>query len=149
MERVPREECPMRHLPELPSLTPALIAALLIGDQRRCDPKAELHRRIFVRLIHKAIDEYNETRQSFIVETVDGFDFMNHLENCLNATSRLLSVVDRLKRNANATLFDKDLRRCLSAYKTPVMDLRDVIEHKRFKIMNLDQTTRDAVSHAA
>ena len=77
----------MPHLPELPSLTPALIAALLIGDQRRCDPKAELHRRIVVRLIHKAIDEYNEARPSLIAETVDGFDFINHLENCLNATS--------------------------------------------------------------
>src|SRR5439155_21748412 len=57
------------------------------------------------------------------------FGFTDHLENCINATRRLLGIVERIKGDGKAAPIPRETRRLLESIRKQVIDVRDVIEH--------------------
>lgn len=79
-----------------------LLPVVVIGFDQAVGREGGLYLRLFCRLIDKAIYEYNIARRLILEEIEDNnrlknrFLIINHLENCLNAISRVAKTFDLL-----------------------------------------------------
>jgi len=133
----------MPDLSDLDSLKKELIPVLLIGADAALGPKDRLHLRTFIRLIDKAVDEYRDARKALIDEitaeedaksgkqgamVILSFAFIDHIENCITSTRRILRTFDRIKGN-NPNLIDRQTNRLITNLSADITAVRDVLEH--------------------
>lgn len=90
------------EIKEEPFLIKPLLPVVIIGFDQAIGRDGGLYLRLFCRLIDKAIYEYNIARRLILEEMEDNdrlknrFLIINHLENCLNAVSRVAKTFDLL-----------------------------------------------------
>jgi hypothetical protein len=133
--------CEMPDLSELDTrLARHLILDVLIGEPG-LSRREGFYRRNFVRLVDKAVLEYQEAHSALIKQIEEGgaeviptgaasfFRFIHHFENCINATSRLLKLIERIKCEGGALHLPRLARRSIEAHGRGVPDIRNAIEH--------------------
>ena len=133
-----------------PPLTPsAVIVTTFIGDGP-LSRKAGLQRRTFARLVDKAVAEYTRAREALIAQIEEGkrpanemartgrliyvFAFVDHLENCLNASRRLLLSLDQLKKDRTVPHLERVNRREVEVGGRGIVDVRNTLEHMAERI---------------
>jgi hypothetical protein len=138
-------ECKMPDLTGLDSpLFNRLFVKLLIGE-RNISRKASLYRRNFIRLIDKALREYDEARNIVLAEIAEAnrpaeemaktgrhiyiYSFTDHIETCINAVSRLFRLLDRISSEKDSPVFPRSLRKLLQAKNQSIKDIRNSVEH--------------------
>jgi hypothetical protein len=128
-------QLPMPDLSALSSLKKNLLAILIGMGDAGLSRKLGLHRRNFIRLIDKAIYEYVMARADVLAEMEEteplsfyGFAFIDHMENCINATRRLLAMVEIFK-SERTPILPRETRLLLRSLSQEIIDVRDVIEH--------------------
>jgi hypothetical protein len=141
---IPTENKMPQLYPELGRLQPQLMLTAAFIGNGTLSQNAALMRREVVRLIDKAIYEYTLAQQAIIdqiaethrpyEELVKGriiymIGFTDHMENCINATRRLVALLQNLRSDRSAPLQDKIKRRLVEAHANPLIDIRDTLEH--------------------
>lgn len=126
------------NMPELSGLDypliNRLIVQLLVGE-KDFSIEARLYRRNFIRLIDKAIEEYNNAREVLLEQIKTGgqgiyvITFTNQIENCLNAVRRLYLLLDRIKAEKKSPAIPKETRRMLETQSKSIKSIRDAVEH--------------------
>lgn len=110
-----------------------LLPQLLVGHVA-ADPLG-LYLREFVRLVDKAIFEYEDARVAF--ETgcenhrciLPHIAFTNHFETCVNAIARLLKLLDRIARVHSDSSSTRTIRKMAQACGRNVCGARGAVEH--------------------
>ena len=126
----------------VPKVTHCYLAGSLTGTQVGMDKKIELLRKNFVRLIDKAIYEYQFAREAIIDELeeknsiIHTIAIINHLENCINSIHRVFKLYDRIKKSPHAPKMDKILKKLAEVYEKPIRDMRHTLEHIDNEIQN-------------
>jgi hypothetical protein len=153
------------HMPSLQGqcepLTPTLLLRLGFVGDGTLGRKAALYRRLIVRLVDKAVYEYNMARQALVMQIEEGqrpteemkltgriihiFGFVDHMENCLNATRRLLWGLDHIKREASAPPIARPIRQSIAAHAKEIFAIRDVLEHITERIDRGDTRSSEPV----
>jgi len=117
----------------------------LIGAGIGTDKKFEQYRTNYVRLVDKAIHEYNSVREAVTCQIEDKkrgifiLPIINHMENCINATNRANKILKRIISNpGNGFDFDRAAKRMVDSYinNAGISDLRNTIEHIEECILN-------------
>jgi hypothetical protein len=130
---------------ECGKLTPTLMLRVTFKGEGALGRNAALYRRLIVRLVDKAVYEYNMAREALVMEIEEGqrsteemmrtgriiyiFGFVDHMENCFNATRRLLWGLDHIKREASAPPIARPILRSIEAHGKGIVAIRDVLEH--------------------
>jgi len=125
------------HMPNLSDrnvpIAKYLLPQLLVGGVE--DDPFGLLLREFVRLVDKAVFEYEDARGAFETGSenhryiLPHIAFTNHFETCINAVARLLKILDRLVRlHRNAGQL-RTIRKMAKAAEKEVRGIRDQIEH--------------------
>ena len=144
-------ECGMEDLSDLERLLPAMILSLVfLHADKDVDRRIRLYRRVYVRLVDKAINEYSEARQLILAQIVEGrrsvedmtqdgrqiymFGFVNHMENCILTVRRLLRFIDVLKGNRKGLPIPREIRRQIESLTRDLVGIRDVVEHMEERI---------------
>ena len=148
---IPTENKMPQLYPELGHLQPQLMLIVVFSGDGTLSQNAALMRREAIRLMDKAIFEYTLARQAIIDQIGEGqrsYDeqirgrviymcgFTNHMENCINATRRLIALMQHLRGDRSAPLQDKTKRRLIDAHADPLIDIRDTLEHMGEMISN-------------
>src|SRR5690606_37830179 len=130
--------------PELQRLQPRLLLLNLFHGSGTLRPKAAALRMVAVRLIDKAVYEYSLARQAIVEQIAESqrpyeemsqgrvihmFGFTDHMENCLNATRRLLSLFESPRSDRSAPTQDRIKRRLVDAHAGSLVDIRNILEH--------------------
>lgn len=131
------KECRMPEISDLKISTLAqYIVGQLVGAGKGIDRHIEDYRKNFVRLVDKAVYEYNEARNAVVAQikdkqaTIYVTVITNHLENCINAVKRSLNLLDRIRHHQRAPfIMDRTTYRAINFYSDEVKDIRDTIEH--------------------
>lgn len=119
-------ECKM---PNLSGLDFPLMGRLCVQEfagERDLSPKAILYRKVFIRLVDKALREYYEARKAIIAQIAEAnrsaeemitngrqiymFEFIDHTETCINAVRRLYKLLERIKAEKESPVLPKELR---------------------------------------
>ncbi len=114
--------------------------------------KTALHRRQYIRLTDKALDEYNEARLLILAQVEVGsrttdemtsngrgiymFKFIDHMENCISSVRRALRYLEYIKGNQDGLQVPKLIRKQINSLSTSLVDVRNFIEHMDEKIQN-------------
>ena len=121
-------ELKMEDLSGLEKLQPTLILNLVFAQgDRDISRRTALNRRLYIRLLDKAVDEYNEARELIIAQIAEGqrsseemekdgrhiymFKFIDHMENCISSVIRILRFLGILKGNQDGLTFSRTVRR--------------------------------------
>ncbi len=143
-------ECKMPDISDLTTpLLPALLTQALVGN-KKLSRKTILYRNNFVRLVDKAVFEYQESRSTIIAQVKEMqrsdeeiiengrvlyiLNFTDHFENCINATARLLKLLVRIKKEYGPPFISRVVRNSIEAYSKSIPDIRIAIEHMDEKI---------------
>ena len=128
-------QCKMPDLSGLDSpLFNRLFVKLIVGE-RNISFKASLYRRNFIRLIDKALREYNEARNIVLAQIAEAnrpvyiYRFTDHIETCINAVSRLFALLDRISSEKESPQFPRPLRRLLQTKNRSITTIRNSVEH--------------------
>ncbi|MFH1952336.1 MAG: hypothetical protein ABIL06_12050 [Pseudomonadota bacterium] len=139
-------ELKMDDLSGLAKLQPTLVLNLVFakGD-REISRRTALNRRVFIRLLDKAVDEYEESRNLIVAQIAEGeqstdemarsgrhiymFKFVDHMENCISTVRRILRFLDILKGNRDGLAFPRTVRKHIESLTTPIVEVRDTVEH--------------------
>jgi hypothetical protein len=140
-------KCKMPDLSNLTQLYTRLIVNWLAYGNEGLSKKTGLYRTIFVRLVDKAVHEYQEARDTLIAGVDDWshpvedmvkkgklYRLTDHLENCINAVARLLQITDRMKNESATVVIDRTLRKSIESHSKSVRDVRNLIEHMEEEI---------------
>lgn len=142
-------KCEMPDLSDLDTLLRYLLPHVLIGDPG-LNRKEGLYRRNFIRLVDKAIAEYQKARLAIIQEVEEAkytseemsrtgrqifiIDFIDHFENCLNATNRLFKLLEKIKKEELNQNVPGLARKLSEAQAKSIRDFRGTFEHIDEKI---------------
>jgi hypothetical protein len=121
------------NMPEISAdypLIDRLIVKLLIPDPT-ITRKVSLYRTNIVRLSDKAILEYNLAREAFLapLQEMPFIAFMNHMENCVDATARMFKLLGKLESDKTSPPVPQLYLERLATTKRSVTDFRNAIEH--------------------
>ncbi len=111
-----------------------LIVQLLIGEPG-LSKEFTRYRRIYIRLLKKALYEYEMARMTILEWIEDTRDLMkpltfaNHLETCIHEISRLFKLLEKIKTDITAPPLPRITRRLLEKQYEPVHEIRNTIEH--------------------
>jgi hypothetical protein len=140
--RAIKSECKMPALASIDfPLTNRLIVQLMVGAPG-LSKKASLYRTIFVRLLDKAIREYQQAREAFLANIAEAnramhfIAFTDHIETCINAVSRLFKLLDRIKSEKESPAFPRELRKLVGTKSECVANVRNAVEHMDEEIRN-------------
>ena len=139
-------ECKMEDLSGLEKLQPNMLLNLVFaGIDENIERKTTIYRKIFVRLIDKTLDEYNEAQSLILEQIIERkrsddemkkkgrvlymLKFVDHMENCIGTLRRILRILDKLKGNREGLSFPRTIRRQIESLSTPLVELRNTIEH--------------------
>jgi hypothetical protein len=119
------------------------ILHVFIGDPG-VNQKERSYRRIFARLVDKALYEYGMARKAILAQLDEQerpveemasrgrelfiLAFTDHFENCVNAINRALDLLEHM-REAIGSRVPRQTRRILEAYSRFVPDVRNLFEH--------------------
>jgi len=137
--RIP-ESCQMPDLTALDSLIPGFMNAVTFFNGDELTEREKLYIRVFVRLVNKALIEYEEARKCVMAQLQERqrlfymLAFVDHMENCLNAARRLFGIIDAAKSEQGALKIDRILRKYAESHFNDVKNIRDCIEHMDEKI---------------
>jgi len=140
------KECKM---PALSGLDMPLVSRLLLQvfiGEPGMSQKAALYRRNFVRLVDKALREHHEARQAILAQIAEAkrpakemaehgrqifmLEFTDHMENCINAISRLFKLLQSIKSEKNgAPALPRRLRKLVETKNIDITKARDAVEH--------------------
>lgn len=140
-------------LSHLEKQLPNLVLKLAFGNaDKDIDRKIALHRRQFVRLVDKALDEYHEARNMIVSQVREGertteemtrtgrgiymFKFIDHIENCISTVRRILRYLAYLKGNQDGLQIPRIARRQIDSVSSALVAVRDAIEHMDERIQN-------------
>jgi hypothetical protein len=146
-------ELKMEDLSGLEKLQPTLILNLVFAQgDRDISRRTALNRRLFIRLLDKAVDEYNKARELIVAQIAEGqrsseemtkdgrhiymFKFVNHMENCTSSVRRILRFLDILKGKQDGLAFSRTVRKHIESLTSSIVDVRDTIEHMDERIQN-------------
>ena len=109
------EECKMPDLSSVlsDSIFSQLMVQLLLGEPR-LSREYRLYRRNYIRLLIKAAYEYKLAREVILEWISDHqsvnltFTFTNHMESCINAVSRILKLIYRMKSDKTSPSIPKN-----------------------------------------
>ena len=135
----------MKNLLHLEKQFPTMLlnVVFLQGNKGLADKTASM-RKVFVRLVDKALDEYNASFQCIEEQIahiesrannpeagaeIYMFKFIDHMENCISSIRRSLRYLDFLIGNQDGLLVDRTIRRLIDSHKTDLIDIRNSIEH--------------------
>lgn len=133
-------ECKMPDLSGLGSpLMWRLIPQMLVGESY-LSKEASRYRKTFIRLRDKALREYHEARKAILAQTSEKEKggatwltnmtaFTDHMENCLNAVSRLFRLLETIKSEKQSPAFPRNLLKLVETEKNSVREIRDAVEH--------------------
>lgn len=144
-------EVKMEDLSRLEKLQPSMVLNLVFAQaDKNVNLKTALHRRVYIRLVDKALDEYKEARNLILAQIEEGqrsteemtseggyiymFKFVDHMENCISTVRRILRFLDILKGNQEGLSFPRTIRRQIESLTTPIVDVRNVVEHMEKEI---------------
>jgi hypothetical protein len=147
-------ECKMPDLSTLEPLWTRLVPLLLIGEPG-LGKNTGLYLREYIRLVEKALHEYDEARNAIlnvVAEITDKgkrskqsarlafvFLFADHMETCIDAIRRIYRLMDGIIRTKeDSTLVPKELRRLVLTNRDSITGIRDTIQH-------LDEDIRDGI----
>lgn len=138
------KECRMDDLSHLDTLTNRLIVQLLIGNPG-LSKKAGLYRRNFIRIVDKALREYGQAREAVLADVAEAnrsakemikhgremhfIAFTDHIENCINAVSRLFKLLERIKSKDQSPAWPRELRKLLETKSELIINARNAVEH--------------------
>ncbi len=144
-------ECKMPDLSHLEKLSNRLVVQLLIGEPG-ITKKVSLYRRNFIRLIEKALLEYEQARQVILDQIaeanrpakemektgryIDLFGFTNHIEDCINAIRRIYKLLERIKAEKVSPSIPREIRRLVESKNDNIAELRNQVEHIDDIILN-------------
>jgi len=143
----------IEDLSDLEKLQPTLVLNLVFaGGDRDLSRRTALNRRIYIRLLDKAVDEYTQARELIVAQIAEGqrsteemtqtgryiymFKFVDHMENCISTVRRILRFVEILKGNQDGLAFPRTVRKYIESLTTPIIDVRNIIEHMDEQIQN-------------
>ncbi len=134
----------MPDLTQLEMLSNRLVVQLMIGEPG-ITKKISLYRRNFIRLIEKALLEYEQARQVILDQIKEAnrpakeiektgrhivlFGFTNHIEDCINAIRRAYKLLERIKTEKVSPSLPREIRRLLESKSEDITKLRDLVEH--------------------
>jgi hypothetical protein len=110
-----------------------LLAQLLVGIVK--NDRKGLYMREYVRLVDKAVFEYELSRQALEAQKEDTGQlhfllFIDHFETCINAMRRLLKLLDGIKGLVSTdSETSRYLRKLIRFYGKSAIDIRNQIEH--------------------
>jgi hypothetical protein len=136
----------MEDLSGLEKLQPTLIINLVFAQgDKDISRRTALNRRLYIRLIDKAVDEYTEARELIVAQIAEGqrnveeiaqngshiymLKFVDRMENCISSVRRILRFLDILKGNQDGLAFSRTTRNHIESLTTPIIDVRNTIEH--------------------
>jgi hypothetical protein len=134
----------MPDLSALPPLIPGLLATLLASKAEHLTERERLYYRVYLRLVDKAVSEYGLARHAVLRDvaewnaspkgnnrgrTLHIVAFMDHIENCINASRRLYALLDRVKAEDGGLTIERVKRRAVEAHFDELTNVRDAIEH--------------------
>jgi hypothetical protein len=133
------DECKMPDLSDLDlPLKRYLMLTVFVGD-RGLNRKQASYRRNFVRLVDKAVAEYQTARGSVIAQievtkedsanVAPTLQFTDHFENCLNALNRLFRQLETMKRKPDNFEISQGTRKSVEANLRGVSAIRNCAEH--------------------
>lgn len=146
-------ELNMEDLSSLEKLQSTLLLNLVFSQgDKDIGRRTALNRRLFIRLLDKAVDEYKEARGLIVAQIVEAqrdatemalngrhiyiFKFVDHMENCVSTVRRILRFLDILKSNQDGLVFSRTVRRHIESLTTSIIDVRNIIEHMDKEIQN-------------
>jgi len=132
--------CPKQCLmPDLSSLDHPVMGNytlnVVFGHARITDRVAKMHVVSFIRMIDKALREYEEARVCLeryvqrkesllaVVRTTD------HLETCINAIVRAFKHLDRIRRDKASPQVPRQFWGALRSQEAKIRDIRGCVEH--------------------
>lgn len=146
----------MEDLSNLEKLLPVLMLNLVFtqGD-KDISRRTALARKLLIRLLDKALYEYNEARKMIKYQIAESqkddkekmengrhiylHKFIDHIENCICTVRRILRFLNILKGDKNSFAFPRVIRKQIENLTSPIVELRNNIEH-------MDETIRkDAI----
>ena len=154
-------------MPELSTdkLKALYIAASLVSCGKHLLIEENIYLKVYVRLVDKACNEYNFSREYLLEEiddnkhsdereyrTISIFGFWDHIENCINAIKRIYLIFDRIKSVKGNLNIDKEERILIEKEKTIIVNMRDTVEHLDEKLQSIDtyaisiNSTQDGIS---
>ena len=109
-----------------------LIIQLLSGGDKKLSPELGAYRRIFVRLVDHAWNEYYQAKNELIAEikrdkSAFMMEFTNHIETCINAVRRLFILLKRINNEESSPMIPDHLKDILN--NKTIIDIRNTIEH--------------------
>jgi hypothetical protein len=138
-------ECRMPDLSGLDSLLTGRLLIQLLAGERGLSSKASLYRRNFVRLVEKALREYQEARQAILAQIAemkraskkmsgDGrslyiLAFTDHIETCINAVQRLYKLLERTKKEGQSPEVPRALLKQVETKQGTMAKIRNAVEH--------------------
>ncbi len=149
-------EMKMEDLSGLEKLQPTLFLNTVFAQgDKDINRKIVLHRRVYVRLVDKAVDEYKEARELIVAQIEEGkrsaeemtnggryiymFKFVDHMENCISTVRRILRFLNALKSHKKGWTFPREIMKHIESLDKTIVGVRDTVEHMDEKIQ------RDAV----
>jgi len=146
-------ELRMEDLSGLEKLQPTLILNLVFAQgDKEISRRTALNRRLYIRLLDKTVDEYKEARELIVAQIAEGqrnaeemmrnerylymLKFVDHMENCISSVRRILRFLDNLKGNQDGLGFSRTVRKHIESLTTPIIDVRNIIEHMDERIQN-------------
>lgn len=141
------------RMPDLSGVTRSLMGTLMVQlmvGERGLSRKTTLYRRNFIRLLDKALREYQEARQTILdqigernrpVEDMSKqgrylyiIRFPDHIESCISAVRQLYKLLERIKSEKESPPIPRDLRKAVEKMRAPIVNIRDAIEHMEERI---------------
>lgn len=146
-------ELKMEDLSGLEKLQPTLILNLVFAQvDKDISRQTALNRRLYIRLIDKAVDEYMEARALILKQIAEGqrnieemtqngryiymFKFVDHMENCISSVRRILRFLIILKGNQDGLVFSRTIKNHIGSLTASIIDVRNTIEHMDERIQN-------------
>ena len=132
-------QCKMPDISVDYPLSRRLLVVVLGGFDQYLNDKEKMYLRIFIRLVDKVINEYNEARNAIIADIQDTqnihvLEFIDHFENCINAVNRLLKQLEIIKSGKGTFRISRLARQLIEAHSKSIPDIRNVAEHLEEKI---------------
>jgi len=148
-------ELKMEDLSGLEKLQPTMILNLSFAQgDKDISRRTALHRRVYIRLVDKAVDEYLGARKLIVAQIAEGqrsteemtrngryiymLKFVDHMENCVSTVRRILRFLDILKGNQDGLAFSRNVRKHIESLTTPIVDVRNTLEHMDERIQKDD-----------
>jgi hypothetical protein len=146
-------ELKMEDLTGLEKLQPTLILNLVFAQaDKDISRRTALNRRLYIRLLDKTIDEYNDAREMIVAQVAEGqrteeemtqngryiymIKFVDHMENCILSIRRILRFLNVLQGNQDGLAFSRIIKKHIESLTSSIIDVRDTIEHMDERIRN-------------